>query len=105
MMNPFPRTLDDAGDAWSPGPVRFTPAYEARAEALWDAAVETGFQPGLALAGSEDGEVLYLATPGDDAWLCLIALEDPSAQDEIDAVRAQGREALTAWVRQQAEQG
>lgn len=105
LTRPFPRTPDGDPDAWWPA-VRFSAAYEERLAALWDAVVATGFEPGLALAGSEGGEVLFVRDPADaEAWLCLIAVEDPTVQDEIDAARCGGAEGLLSWVRARLADG
>lgn len=86
---PFPRTPDGLPNAWTGDDGRFTPGYEARAEAVWDAVIAAGYTPSITYAGSEDGEALLIC--GEDGELqMLLHLEDPAEQEAIDRAIADG---------------
>lgn len=108
-MSPFPRSPDDKPHAWGlmhsvPTEIweRFSPTYEAQAEAIWDAFRQRGLDPALEWAGSEDGEAIIgrkpLARPGREAEiLVLFHLENPEEAQRLQAALAAGRlEALIA---------
>ena len=90
----FPRTPDGKSRAWGGDPTdvwyRYSPAYEAQAEALVHAIAAAGLTPALAWAGSEDGE----AAVGRDASgevVVLFHLEDPAEARRIAEAMESGR--------------
>lgn len=84
--SPFPRVPDDQPDAWGGEDVRFTPSYEARAQALWDILTDLDLSPQLMWAGSEDGEALVATRGTEIVW--LVHLEDPREQERLDRMLA-----------------
>lgn len=81
--SPFPRPRDDLPHAWGldgPEPQRiwerFSPAYEAQAEAMWHALLDAGLSPSLDWAGSEDGEGI-IGSDADGEAVVAWHLEDP----------------------------
>lgn len=100
----FPRVDDGLG--WAGGlsgdtPVeiweRFSPAYEAQAEAVLAAIDAAGYTAVLDWAGSEDGEVAIGLTEADEIAI-LLHLEDPAEAGLIQMALAQGR--LDAFIRE-----
>ncbi|MBW3084268.1 hypothetical protein KEM60_00455 [Austwickia sp. TVS 96-490-7B] len=93
--SPFPRTPDDLPRAWQcdgePTQVweRFSPAYEAQAEKLWNEFAQRGMTPRLDHAGSEDGEAIT-ATDTTGQTVFFLHLEDPNEAQEIAAALAAG---------------
>ena len=94
---PFPRAHDDLPHAWGldgPEPQelweRFSPAYEAQAEAMWHALAAAGLSPSLDWAGSEDGEGII---GSDEEGEAVVAwhLEDPSEALQLQQAIAEDR--------------
>lgn len=94
-MNPharpveFPRKDDGLGFAWSWEGQRFTPAYEARAQHLFEAiSLFPDWTPAIEFEGSEDGEVIVAYYKDTDHWRYLFPIEDPSEQSWVDELIA-----------------
>ncbi|PIE09937.1 MAG: hypothetical protein CSA72_09955 [Rhodobacterales bacterium] len=93
----FPRLDDGEGWAWGlrgDAPVeiweRFSPAYEAQAEAVCDAVRAMGLTPMIGGGGSEDGEYV-MGTDETGVAQFLIHLEEPQAAEAIAQAKAEGR--------------
>lgn len=93
----LPRAYQMRGD--SPVEVweRFSPAYEAQAEAVLAAIDAAGYTAVLDWAGSEDGEAAIGLTE-DDEIAILLHLEEPAEARLIQMAIAQGR--LDAFIRE-----
>lgn len=92
----FPRKNDYLGHAWGltgSEPVevweRLSPAYEAQAEALWNAFAARGLNPSLEWAGSQDGEAI-IGRDDDDEIVILYHLESPAEARTLALARAEG---------------
>lgn len=102
-MSPFPRSTDDLPHAWGlmhdiPTEIweRFSPAYEAQAEAVWAAFAEMGLVPALEWAGSQDGEAIIarrmMTKPGRDAEIVILFhLENPQEAQRVQTAIETGR--------------
>lgn len=89
MTTTFPRKDDGKGWAWgleSGTPTklweRFSPAYEAQAEALLAAIAAAGLTPVLDFGGSQDGEAALGLDDKGEAQV-LFHLEDPKEAQRI----------------------
>ena len=89
-------TGDTPVEVWE----RFSPAYEAQAEAVLGAIAEAGYTAVLDWAGSEDGEAA-IGLDEDDRIGVLFHLEDPLDARLIAQAIAKGR--LAQLVREAAE--
>lgn len=94
-MNPyarpvtFPRENDGFGFAWRWEGQRFTPAYEARLEHIFNAiSLFPNWTPTIEFEGSEDGEVVVVYYKDTDHWRYLFAIEDPSEHQWVDELIA-----------------
>ncbi|MDO5603885.1 MAG: hypothetical protein Q4G25_01860 [Paracoccus sp. (in: a-proteobacteria)] len=103
MTLPFPRQPDGKPHAWgltgdAPSEIweRFSPAYEAQAEALWNEFSRMGLIPALEWAGSQDGEAVI---GRDDAGeiVMLFHLEMPGEAQALHQAITENR--LAAFIR------
>lgn len=96
-MTTFPRTDDGLGWAYGlegakPKAIweRFSPAYEAQAEAVLNAIADLGLTAVMDWAGSEDGEAA-IGVNDNDEIVVLFHLEDPAEARILQQAIADGQ--------------
>ena len=93
---PFPRRNDGKPHAWGlagtdPYEIweRFSPSYEAQAQAMWEAFENMGLVPALEWAGSQDGEAIIGRDHADEI-VVLYHLENPEEARMVQQALASG---------------